>query len=110
MQCGGGGGRVVKSRRNCTMTFHVAKTLDQFIVNCGVFGTFIRAYDRFQGFQIGIKTLAICVRNLFGFATLIMHLIHVVSELLVLEGHLCIIRRRIHVVYHVRHCGDCRFI
>jgi hypothetical protein len=95
MQCGGRGYGV--------KAFHIAKAFDQRIVNLGVFWILVCHYHGFQCFHIGIKTLAIRVRNFFGFATLIMHLIHVVSELLVLEGHLCIIRRRIHVVYHVRH-------
>ena len=73
----------------------------------GVFGTLVRAHDRLQRLQVGVKTPAIRVRYGLGFATLVIHLIHVVSALFVPEGHLRVMRRCVHVVDHVGHGRDC---
>lgn len=73
----------------------------------GVFGTLVRAYDRLQRLHIGVKTPAIRVRYGLGFATLVIHLIHVVSALFVPEGHLRVMCGRVQIIQHVRHGRDC---
>ena len=79
-------------------------------MNCGVLRSLVRAYNRFQRLQIGVKPPAIGVRYFLKFATLIIHLIHIVPALFVHQRHLRIVRRRVQVVDHVRHCGHCRVI
>ena len=75
-----------------TEQFCIAKAFDQVIVNLGVFRILVCAYYRLQRLQVGVKTLAIRMRYCVCFATLVVHLIHVVPALFVLEGHLCVAR------------------
>ena len=79
-------------------------------MNDSVFGTFVRANNRFQRFQVCVKTLAFRIRHCFGFATLVIYLINVAPALFVPECHLRVIRGRIQVIYHVGHCRNYGFI
>jgi hypothetical protein len=92
---------------NLMFPSHTPKAFDQFIVHDSVFGIIIGFNDRLQRLQVGVKAPAIRMRYFLGFATLVMHLIHVVPALLVLQRHLRVIRRRVQVIYHVRHGRNC---